>query len=158
VPTLVVQLTAGDASICTFDRKLLVTGSNPASRLEAWRNGALALAAPLGTFARLRVADDRHGTPRFRLHTPARVAGLGQHAPKSVEGTAVPGQPEKPAVVSIANGHKAQSPPPDLAITAISKGKVVPSRCVVRPAAIRSCSDRIRLRRAISRCPRTSSP
>jgi hypothetical protein len=57
----------GAAPVLSLCRALIEAGHDPATPLEVWRGGLLALRVrSIGEGAQLAVEDDRHGRPRFR--------------------------------------------------------------------------------------------
>jgi hypothetical protein len=88
------------AVICAAARKLIKRGVDPAERLEAWRGNTLCLSGPVSSFAKLGVADDNRGTPRFVSYRPGpatRAAiACGEAAPVAQNDRPLPAEVEKP--------------------------------------------------------------
>jgi hypothetical protein len=58
------------APVLALCRRLVDAGIDPATPLEVWRGGVLALTVrSIGAGAGLTVADDRLGRPKFRRYT-----------------------------------------------------------------------------------------
>jgi hypothetical protein len=136
-------------------RKLIRLGSSSDAVLVRKHVGSETecLRSKLGVADGLTVKDRDHGRPTFERWQSMPPSSPVEPPMRQTPTARIHGHDDGPR-----NGHTAQARPSDLTITAISKGQLVPSRRIVRPAAIPSSSDRIRLRRAIGRCPRTSSP
>jgi hypothetical protein len=151
-------ITASKTPMCAACRGLLAEGFDPDAIvvLKHAYSPTVCLTAKLGVAAGLTLKDRDHGRPTFErwqsmppsfpVEPPMRqtpTARIHGHD----DGHEAPGG-------QVGNGHTAQARPPDLTITAMSKGQLVASRCVVRPA---ERADHSGPRRVAGHCPRKSS-
>jgi len=153
-------ITASKKPRCAACRGLLAEGFDPDAIvvLKHACSPTVCLTAKLGLGAGPTIKDRDHGgltVERWQSMPPPSPVGppMRQTAMAQIhghdDGHEAPGE-------QVGNGHTAQAGPPDLTITAISKGQLVPSRCAVRPAAILSRCSRAGLQRLRGHAPKTS--